>query len=115
MTSFFGKVPMNRGEVVEVDWPFTDLTGSKPRPAVLVQADYLNLRQDSGHTLRHSWDGGSDRPGGGILIRSLKVCYSSCKDLLTRDESLVLRTVGVLSDGAMRQIEDCLKQVLGIP
>jgi hypothetical protein len=33
---------MNRGEVVEVDWPFTDLTGTKPRPAVVVQADFLN-------------------------------------------------------------------------
>ena len=33
---------MNRGEVVLVDWPFSDLTGSKLRPAVVVQADFLN-------------------------------------------------------------------------
>jgi mRNA-degrading endonuclease toxin of MazEF toxin-antitoxin module len=33
---------MKRGEVVEVDWPFSDLTGSKKRPAVVVQADFLN-------------------------------------------------------------------------
>ena len=33
---------MNRGEVVLLDWPFSDLTGSKLRPAVVVQADYLN-------------------------------------------------------------------------
>ena len=33
---------MTRGEVVQVDWPFSDLTGSKVRPAVLVQADFLN-------------------------------------------------------------------------
>jgi mRNA-degrading endonuclease toxin of MazEF toxin-antitoxin module len=33
---------MNRGEVVQVDWPYSDLTGSKSRPAVVVQADYLN-------------------------------------------------------------------------
>ena len=33
---------MNRGEVVEVDWPYTDLTGSKRRPAIVVQADFLN-------------------------------------------------------------------------
>jgi mRNA-degrading endonuclease toxin of MazEF toxin-antitoxin module len=33
---------MNRGDVIEVDWPFSDLTGSKRRPAVVVQADYLN-------------------------------------------------------------------------
>jgi hypothetical protein len=44
-----------------------------------------------------------------------KVCFVFCKDILTRDQTLVLRTVGVLSDAAMRQIEDCLKQILAIP
>ena len=33
---------MRRGEVVEIDWHFSDLTGSKMRPAVVVQADYLS-------------------------------------------------------------------------
>jgi hypothetical protein len=33
---------MRRGEVVEIDWPFSDLTGSKVRPAVVVQADFLD-------------------------------------------------------------------------
>ena len=33
---------MKRGEVVETDWMFTDLTESKVRPAVVVQADYLD-------------------------------------------------------------------------
>lgn len=32
---------MKRGEVVELEWQFSDLTGSKTRPAVVVQADYL--------------------------------------------------------------------------
>jgi hypothetical protein len=29
---------MNRGDVVELDWPFSDRTGSKIRPAVVMQA-----------------------------------------------------------------------------
>ena len=33
---------MNRGEVVEIDWQYSDLSGSKRRPAVVVQADFLN-------------------------------------------------------------------------
>jgi hypothetical protein len=33
---------MKRGEVVEVDWPYSDLAGTKVRPAVVVQADFLN-------------------------------------------------------------------------
>jgi hypothetical protein len=39
---------MKRGDVVEVDWPFSDLSGTKPRPAIVVQADFLNSLLDSG-------------------------------------------------------------------
>ena len=44
-----------------------------------------------------------------------KVCYASCKDILTREQALILRTVGILSDAAMRQIGACLKTVLELP
>jgi len=44
-----------------------------------------------------------------------RVCCVSCKDILTRDQSLILRTVGLLSDAAMKQIEACLRAVLEIP
>jgi mRNA-degrading endonuclease toxin of MazEF toxin-antitoxin module len=33
---------MKRGEVVEVDWQYTDMSGNKVRPAVVVQGDFLN-------------------------------------------------------------------------
>jgi mRNA-degrading endonuclease toxin of MazEF toxin-antitoxin module len=33
---------MNRGEVVQVDWPYSDLSGTKVRPAVVVRADFLD-------------------------------------------------------------------------
>jgi len=34
---------MNRADIVLIDWPYSDRTGSKLRPAVVVvQADYLN-------------------------------------------------------------------------
>lgn len=35
---------MTRGDVVIVDFPFSDQTGSKLRPALVVQADALNQR-----------------------------------------------------------------------
>jgi mRNA-degrading endonuclease toxin of MazEF toxin-antitoxin module len=113
---------MNRGEIVEVDWPFTDLTGSKPRPAVVVQADYLNgLIDDTVYIKIQGTPYGI--PGTEVRIDPTvesssglsKVCYASCKDILTREQALVLGVVGVLSDATMRQIENCLKQVLGIP
>lgn len=113
---------MNRGEVVEVDWPFTDLSGTKPRPAVVVQADYLNGLIDD--TIYVKIQGTPYAiPGTEVLLDPSveiiwglsKICYASCKDLLTRDQTLILRTVGVLSDAAMRQIESCLKKVLELP
>ena len=33
---------MKRGDVVEVDWTYSDLSGTKVRPAIVVQADFLN-------------------------------------------------------------------------
>jgi mRNA interferase MazF len=113
---------MNRGDVVLVDWPFTDLTGTKPRPAVVVQADFLNgLIDDTIHVKIQGNAYGipgtevTIDPGVETLSGLSKVCYASCKDILTREQSLILRTVGVLSGAMMQQIEDCLKKVLEIP
>ena len=113
---------MKRGEVVEVDWQFSDLTGSKMRPAVVVQADFLNgliddtiLVKITEHALRHPRHGGAARPGRGDGVGPEQGLLASCKDILTRDQALILRTIGVLSDAAMRQIEDCLKTVLELP
>jgi hypothetical protein len=35
---------VSRGDIVLVDYPFSDRTGSKVRPALVVQADHLNHR-----------------------------------------------------------------------
>jgi mRNA-degrading endonuclease toxin of MazEF toxin-antitoxin module len=113
---------MNRGQIVEVNWPYSDLSGAKVRPAVVVQADYLNGILDDTIFVKIT---GSRYgiPGTEVEIdpsvepasRLRKVCYASCKDILTRDQTLIFRKIGVLSDVAMRQIEDCLKQILEIP
>ena len=113
---------MRRGDVVEIDWHFSDLTGSKIRPAVVVQADFLAALIDDAILVKIT----SRRfgiPGTEVTIDPSvetasglsKLCYASCKDILTRDQALILRTVGVLSDAAMLEIEACLKIVLAIP
>src|SRR6202451_1946419 len=113
---------MRRGDVVEIDWQFSGLTGSKVRPAVVVQADFLDGLIDD--TILVKITGSRfGIPGTEVRIDPAvetasglsKVCYASCKDILTRDQTLVRRTIGVLSDVAMRQIEDCLKSVLELP
>jgi mRNA interferase MazF len=37
---------VSRGDIVLVDYPFSDRTGSKVRPALMVQSDVLNRRID---------------------------------------------------------------------
>src|SRR3954462_10937600 len=113
---------MKRGEVIEVDWPYSDWTGSKRRPAVVTQADFLNSLIDDTvlvqiTSTRHGI------PGTEVLIDPAvetasgltRACVASCANVTTYDQARVLGAIGVLSDAAMRQIEDCLKTVLAIP
>jgi mRNA interferase MazF len=113
---------MNHGEVVLVDWPYSDLTGSKLRPGVVVQADFLNGILDdtiyvkvTGHRYGIPGTEVEIDPAAETTSGLLKTSYVSCKDLLTRDQTLIHHTLGMLSDSIMRQIEACLKTVLEIP
>src|SRR5947209_8038317 len=110
---------MKRGDVVEVSWPYSDLTGSKTRPAVVVQADHLNNHIDDTVLVqitgtRHGIPGTevvldpAQEPSSGLT----KMCVAACTNYLTLDQALILREVGYLSDAAMRQISDFLKKVL---
>jgi len=113
---------MNRGDVVLVDWPYSNRTGSKLRPAVVVQADFLNGLIDDTVLVqvtskRHGLPGTevqldpAREPAAGLL----HVSYVFCPNLLTADPALIDQTIGVLSDAAMRMIEVCLKATLGLP
>ena len=113
---------MKRGDIVRVNWPYSDLKGSKGRPAVVVQADFLNALVDD--TIYVKIQGtGWGIPGTEVKIdpavetmsRLSKVCYASCWHLLALDQSFVLQTVGFLSDAVLGKIEACLKTVLEIP
>lgn len=113
---------MNRGDVVEVNWPFTDLSGSKVRPAVVVRSDFLTGLIDD--TILVKITGTAyGVPGTEVLLDPTvettsglsKVCYARCYDILTRDEAIVGPVVGSLSLAAMQEIEKCLKATLEIP
>jgi mRNA interferase MazF len=113
---------VNRGDVVRVDWPYSDRTGSKVRPAVVVQDDPYNQRiADTilvliSRTLR--------APGtteveidpavelhAGLRYKSV-VSYTN---LLTINQGLIVQTIGHLSPGTMHKIDDRLKAALGLP
>src|SRR5213080_2372152 len=101
---------MNRGEVVEVDWPFSDRTGSKTRPAVVVQADFLNgliddtiLVQSAGTRLGRPVTEVTIDPTIESAAGLRMFCYVPATEPPTHAHALVLRTIGYLSDDAMKQ------------
>jgi mRNA-degrading endonuclease toxin of MazEF toxin-antitoxin module len=89
---------------------------------VIVQADFLNgliddtvLVQITG--TRHGLPGTEVEIDPAVETGSglSRVCYASCANVLTLDQTLILRTVGSLSDAVLRRIEACLKTVLESP
>ncbi len=113
---------MNRGDVVEINWPYSDLSGSKVRPAVVVQADFLNGIIDD--TIFVKITGRKfGIPGTEVELDPAtetssglsKICYASCNNFLTRDQTRAGLVIGYLSDTAMREIGACLNTVLDLP
>ena len=81
---------MNRGEVVLVDWPYSDRTGGKMRPAVVVQADYLNGVLDDTVVVhitskKHGIPGTEVEldPANETASGLLRISYAFCPNVLT--------------------------------
>jgi len=88
---------MKRGDVVELDWPFSDRSGAKVRPALVVQADYLDRITDDRILVRigskiHGITGTEVilDPAHEPLSGLRKKCIAACADILTFDQSLIL-------------------------
>ncbi len=113
---------VNCGDVVLVDYPFTT-DGAKVRPALVVQNDRDNARiantivaQISGNTARvneptqHLIELAAD-PSCGLTRDSALIATN----LLTMQQSDILRVLGSLSAATMGQIDECLRVALGLP
>ena len=80
-----------------MDWQYSDRTGSKLRPAVVVQADFLNgliadtvLIHITGTTRNAVTEVEIDpavEPQSGLV----QVSYAVCNNILTIDQTLILR------------------------
>ena len=117
---------LRRGNIVIVDYPYSDQIRSKIRPALVVQSDIWNQRLDntiiaSITSSRHRRVGAptqyfidtrtTDGEQTGLRLNSIV----QCENLLTYDRNRILDVIGSLSDSAMQQIDVCLKASLGIP
>ena len=115
---------VQRGEIVIIDFPYSDHTGSKIRPALVVKSDIWNQRIDGtilaiisssrrrvGASTQHFIDVSTvEGQQTGLRFNSIV----QCENLITQDQQLILRVIGRLSDSAMQQITVCLKSALGI-
>ena len=114
---------MNRGDVVLVEFPYSDRTGSKLRPAIVVQQDALNQRRDD--TILAAISRTRRFAATEVLIdvstpdgQQSGLHHSSvidCALLATFDQSLVHHTLGRLTDALMQQVDRALKTSLGLP
>jgi mRNA interferase MazF len=108
---------MKRGDIVLFDFPFTDRTGSKLRPALVVQADSLNVSIDDTvlalitRTRRGSLTEVPVEPGEAGIRHSSVV---DCKNLLTADKRFIYTAIGTLTTVTMAKVDAALKIALGL-
>ncbi len=117
---------LKRGDVVLADLAFSDASGSKVRPGLVVQGDANNRRLAdvivaliTRNTQRASLEptqllidvATPDGKRSGLLHTSAV----KCEHLITVHQRLIQRTVGSLSANLMRQIDACLKAALELP
>jgi mRNA interferase MazF len=115
-----------RGDVVILDYPFSDSSGAKVRPALVVQSDTRNailastiialitknlsrVKIDPTQVLVDITT--PDGRQSGLHVNSA----ISCGNLYTVHERHVIKTVGSLPDALMRQVDACLKAALDVP
>lgn len=105
----------SRGSVILVRFPFSNLTSSKVRPAIVVSAahpsqDLLIVpltsktdRLQPGEFAMHDWQ-----------AAGLNVPSAVKRGVFTIQQSLVIRTVGSISAADVRDLEQALRAWLGL-
>jgi mRNA interferase MazF len=114
-----------RGDVIVINFPYSDGTGSKVRPALIVQNDTDNQRLRNTIAamitgdIRHvhepaqllvdpaTPDGANSGLSGPSAVK--------CAVLVTVNQQTIIHTLRALPASTMQQIDNCLKAALGIP
>jgi len=114
---------MKRGDVVIVDYPFSDARGSKVRPALVVQADDKNAQLKDTvialitSRLHRDLDthvlidiSTADGQQSGLRLRS----EVQCENLCTIDQKFILGVIGSMTPALMREVNNGLKKALSL-
>jgi mRNA interferase MazF len=117
---------VSRADVVIIDHPFSDASGAKVRPALVVQSDHRNARMTEtivaliSSNLRHATTDATqllidmttpDGQASGLKRTSVV----KCGKLFTIHENLVRKKIGVLSAALLPKVNGCLKAALELP
>jgi mRNA interferase MazF len=116
---------VQRGDVVTVNWLYSDRTGSKKRPALVVQADAYNRTLDD--TILALISSSARRRVGAATQMDVDISTADggqtglsissvvqCENLVTIDRQFILGIRGKFSPALMGQVDDCLKAALGL-
>lgn len=107
-----------------VDYPFSDRTGSKVRPALIVQSD--NLNQRIADTILAAISRSTHRASTTQLFVDISTpegrqtglrqnSMIQCENLLTFDRRFIITKIGELPAPLLRQVEHCLRIALDLP
>ena len=103
-----------KGQVVVLPFPFSDLSTSKRRPALVItplQGDDLILCMITSQAARDSNAillAGSDFADGGLPRHS----HIRPNRLFTADSRIILRSIGQLTDNKMHEVVDAIVKII---
>ena len=116
---------VSRGDVVLVDYPYSDRAGSKVRPCIVVQNDADNQRLDDtivvpktsktrftpgcATELLIDAQSSAGRQAGLIFDSAVQ-----CQNLLIVDRSFIRRKIGAFPADTMSEVDKCLKAALAL-
>ena len=106
------------GELILVPFPFTDQTGSKKRPAVVISSTGYNLTRRDVVIMAVTSQLKASGALGETFVSDWKVAGllkpSAIKPVITTiEQSLVLRRLGVLAAGDQQNLKDAMAGILG--
>jgi mRNA interferase MazF len=116
---------VRRGDIVLADLPYSDRTGSKKRPALVVQCDRNNQRLDDAilAMITSVTERTATEPTQFLIeIKTPEGQQSGllhdsavkCEHLITLDRRFLGRVIGRLPPWVMEEVDRCLKESLGL-
>ncbi len=114
-----------RGDVVLVNYPFSEGQGTKIRPALVVQSDTNNRRLDSTLIVQITSRTQHARKEptqllidvttpAGLQSGLVSDSAVACENIYTVRQTGIIRVIGSLPEDVMGKVDVCLKASLGI-